>query len=165
MHFSLKVICFAGLFAYEKICNTPSNLKLYRVYQITLYVLYCPILLSQFVKLYFTYGELQLVIENITHILMGVAPYVIVPSMNWNEIYKITCKVDMSMTTIRITKSDSKTTEILRESRQMYKFTSLFVIILGTCLLLYDVYDIFILHFVENIVGVEHKYEKNPNNS
>jgi len=37
------------------------------------------------------------------------------------------------------------------------------VIILGTCLLLSDVYDIFILHFVENIVGVEHKYEKNPN--
>jgi hypothetical protein len=72
-----------------------------------------------------------LVIETITHIVMGVAPYVIVPSMNWNEIYKITCKVDMSMTTIRITQSDSETTEILRESRQKYKFISLFVIILN----------------------------------
>jgi len=55
------------------------------------------------VKLYFTYGELQLVIETMTHIVMCVAPYVIVPSMNWNEIYKIKCNVDMSMTTIRIT--------------------------------------------------------------
>jgi len=53
----------------------------------------------------------------------GFAPYVIVPSMNWNEIYKITCKLDMSMTTIKITQSHSKTTEILRELRQKYKFT------------------------------------------
>ena len=124
------MICLAGVFPYEKICNTPSKLKLYHAYEITLYVLYCPVLFSQFAKLYFTYGELQLVIETITHIVMGVAPYVIVPSMNWNEIYKITCKLDMSMTTIRITQSDSKTTEILRESRQKYKFISLFVIIL-----------------------------------
>jgi len=59
-----------------------------------------------------------LVIETITHIVMSVAPYVIVPSMNWNEIYKITCKVDMSMTTIRIKQSDNKTREVLRESRK-----------------------------------------------
>jgi hypothetical protein len=74
------------------------------------------------VKLYLTYGELQVVIETITHIVMGVAPYIIVASMNWNEIYKMTCKVGMSMTTIKITQSDSKTTEILSESRQKYKF-------------------------------------------
>jgi len=121
-------------------------------------------------KFYFTYRELQLVIETITHIVTVVAPYVIVPSMNWNEIYKITCKLDMSMTTIRITQSHSKTTEILRELRQKYKFTSLFVIILGTCLLLPGVYVIFILHFVKNIntrrtrmqpIYMNHCYYKN----
>jgi hypothetical protein len=47
---------------------------------------------------------------------MVVAPYNFVAFMNWNEIYKMTCKVDMTMTTIRITQSDSKTTETLRES-------------------------------------------------
>jgi len=162
-HFSLKMLCFAGLFPYEKICNTPSKLKLYRAYQITLYVLYCPILLSQFVKLYLTYGDLQVVIETITHIVIGVTEYIIVPSVNWNEVYKMICKLDMCMTTKSITQSGKKTTELLIESRQKYKFTSLFAIILGTCLLLSDLYDIFILHFVENIVGVEHKYKKNPN--
>jgi hypothetical protein len=102
-------------------------------------------------------------IETITHIAMGVTSYIIMPSINWNEAYKIICKLDMSMTTKIITQTDSKPREILRESQQKYKFTSLFVIILGTCLLLSDVYDIFILHFVENIVGVEHKYKKNIN--
>jgi len=67
------------------------------------------------------------------------------------------------MTTIRITQSDSKTTEILRESRQKYKFISLFVTILGVVLVFCELYDIFLLLFVENIVGVEHKYKKNPN--
>jgi hypothetical protein len=163
LHFSLKMLCYAGLFPYEKICNTPSKLKLYRAYQITLYVLYFPIFLSQFVKLYLTYGDLQVVIETLTHIVIGVGNYIIVTSINWKEVYKMICKLDMSMRTERITQSGSKTTEILRQSRQKYKFTSLFVIILGTCLLLSDLYDIFILHFVEDIVGVEHKYKKNPN--
>jgi len=163
LHFSFKMLCLTGVFPYDKICNKPSKLKLYRAYQITLNILYCPILFSQFVTLYLIYDDLQVVIETITHIGIGVGSYIIVASMNWNEIYKMTCKVDMSMTTIRIIQSDSKTTEILRVSRQKYKFTSLFVIILGTCLILSDLYDIFILHFVENIVGVEHKYKKNPN--
>jgi hypothetical protein len=163
LHFSLKMLCLAGIFPYDKICNTPSKLKLFRAYQITLYVLYSPILFSQFVKLYLVHGDLQVVIETITHILIGVTEYIIVPSINWNEIYKMICKLDMSMTTVRITQSESKTTEILRESQQKYKFTSLFVFILGICLLLSDLYDIFILHFVESIVGVEHKYMKNPN--
>jgi hypothetical protein len=39
MHFSLKVICLASVFTYEKICNTPSKLWTYRAYQIYLYVL------------------------------------------------------------------------------------------------------------------------------
>jgi hypothetical protein len=115
------------------------------------------------VKFYLIYENLQLAIETITHIAMGVGVYIIVPSINWNEIYKTTCKLDMSMPTKRITETDRKVTEILRESRQQYKFTSIFVIIFGTCLLISDLYDIFILHFVENIVGVEHKYKKNPN--
>jgi len=34
---------------------------------------------------------------------------------------------------------------------------------LGVVLVFCEFYDIFILLFVENIVGVEHKYEKNPN--
>ena len=114
-------------------------------------------------KLYLTCEELQLVIETITHIVMGVAPYNIVASMNWNEIYKITCKVDMTMTTIKIAKNDSKTTETLRESWQKYKFISFFVTILGVVLVLCELYDLFILHFVEKIVGVEHKYKKKAN--
>ena len=163
LHFSLKMICLAGVFPYEKICNTPRKLKLYHAYQITLYILYCPIFFSQFVKLYLICDDLQLAIETLTHIAMGVGAYIIVPSINWNEVHKTTCKLDIAMTTKRITQIDRKVTEILRESQQQYKFISLFVIILGICLLLSDLYDIFILHFVENIVGVEHKYKKNPN--
>jgi hypothetical protein len=163
LHFSLKMLCLAGVFPYEKICNTTSKLKLYRAYQIILYAQYTPIIFSQFVKFYLTHGELQVVIETITHIVMGAGPYIVVGCMNWNEIYKMICKVDMSMTTIRITQSDSETTEILRESQQKYKFISFFVIILGVVLAFCELYDIFILHFVESIVGVEHKYKKNPN--
>jgi hypothetical protein len=163
LHFSLKMLCFAGAFPYEKICNTPNKLKLYRAYQITLYVLYFPILFSQFVKLYLTYSDLQVVIETISHIAFGVGSYIITLSIDWNEAYKTICKLDMSIATKTKAQNDSKTTEILRESRQKYKLTSLFVINLGTFLLLSDLYDIFILHFVENMVGVEHKYKKNPN--
>jgi len=43
------------------------------------------------------------------------------------------------------------------------KHTWLFVTILGEVLAFYDLYDIFILHFLENIVGVEHKYKRNLN--
>jgi hypothetical protein len=88
LHFSLKMLCLAGVFPHEKICNTPRKLKLYRAYQITLNVLYCPILFSQFVTLYLAYGDLQVAIETITHIVMGVASYILVRSMNWNEVYK-----------------------------------------------------------------------------
>ena len=67
LHLGLKTLCFAGFFPYEKICNTPSKLKLYHAYQITLYVLYCPILFSQIVKFYMMYEDLQVAIETITH--------------------------------------------------------------------------------------------------
>jgi hypothetical protein len=163
LHFSLKMLFLAGVFSYENICNTPSKLKLHRAYQIILNILYCPILFSQFVTLYLKYDDLQVIIETITHIVMGVGPYILVPTITWNEVYKMICKLDMSMTTKRITQNDNKTTELLRESRQTYKFISLFVIILGVVLAFCDLCDIFILHFVENIVGVEHKYKSNLN--
>jgi len=51
----------------------------------------------------------------------------------------------------------------LRETQKKYKFTSLFGIMLGIVLIFCDLYDIFLLHFLENIVGVEHKHKKNPN--
>jgi hypothetical protein len=84
LHFALKAICFAGLFPYEKICNTPRKMKLYHAYQITLYVLYCPILFSQFVKFYLIFEDLQLAIETITHIMMGVSSYIVMYFINWN---------------------------------------------------------------------------------
>jgi hypothetical protein len=115
------------------------------------------------VILYLVHEDLQLAIETITNIAMGVGTYIIMPSINWNEIYKIICKIDMSMSTKRTNQIDRKTKEILRETQQKYKLTSLFVTILGMVLTFCNLCDIFILHFVENIVGVEHKYKRNPN--
>jgi hypothetical protein len=163
LHFDLKALCFAGLFPYEKICNTPRKLKLYHAYQIALYVLYCPILISHIVKLYLISEDLQMAIETVTHIVMGVSSCFILSFVNWKEVYKIICKIDMSMPTKRSTQNDRKTTDILEETQKYCKFTSLFVTILGIILAFCDLYDIFILHFVENIVGVEHKYKRNPN--
>jgi hypothetical protein len=37
------------------------------------------------------------------------------------------------------------------------------VTILGVILVFCELYDLFILHFVEKIVGVKHKYKKKPN--
>ena len=65
------------------------------------------------------------------------------------------------MSTIRTTQNDRKTTDILREAQKKCKFASLFVTKLGMSSMFCDLYDIFILHFVENIVGVEHKYKRN----
>ena len=163
LDFDLKVLCFAGFFPYEKICNTPSKLKLYHAYQIILQVLYCPILISQFVKLYLISEDLQLAIETLTHIVMGFTVHFIVPFMNWKEVCKLISKIDVLMQNKLLTPNDRKMREILRETRQKCKLTSLFVTILGIVLIFCDLYDIFILHFVENVVGVEHKYKKNPN--
>jgi len=163
LHLDLKALCFAGIFPYEKICNTPRKLKLYRAYQITLYVLYCPMLISQIVKLYMISDDLQLAIETITHIVMGVTTYFVYPFINWNELYNLICKNDTLVQNKGLTKIDRKTREILRETQQKCKFTLLFVTILGISLTFCDLYDIFILYFVENIVGVEHKYKRNTN--
>jgi len=67
------------------------------------------------------------------------------------------------MTNKVLTEIDSKTREILRETWQKCKFTSLFVTTFGIVLAFCDLYDIYILYFVENIVGVEHKYKRNTN--
>jgi len=162
-HLYLKALCFAGIFPYEKICNTPRKLKLYRAYRITLYILYCPMLISQIVKLYLISDDLQLAIETITHIVLGVGPYFLFFIINWNELYNLICKIDTLMQNKVLTENDSKTREVLRETQQKCKFTSLFVTILGIVLAFCDLYDIFILYFVENIVGVEHKYKRNTN--
>jgi hypothetical protein len=163
LHLGLKLLCFTGVFPYEKVCNTPKKLKLFRAYQITLYVLYCPIFFSQFVKLYLALEDLQVAVETITHIFISASAYIITPSINWNEIYKLICKIDMCMPTKRTTQIDKETKDILREARKKYKFSLLFAFILGEVLLFCDIYDIFILHFVESIVGVQHKYKTNSN--
>jgi hypothetical protein len=109
------------------------------------------------------YEDLQVAIETITHIVIGFTEYIIMALINWNEVYNMICKIDMFMPNKRTTKIDRNTTEILRETQQKCKYTSLLVILLGEVLLVCDLYDIFILHFVENLVGVEHKYKRNPN--
>jgi hypothetical protein len=163
LHFGLKLLCFAGLFRYEKICNTPKKLKLYRAYQITVHVLYCPIFVSQIVKFCLLSEDLNLAIETFTHILVSFGTCVITPLINWNDVYKLICKLDASMKNRISTNNDRKTTEILRETQRKCKFIILFMSILGIVALLSDLYDIFILHFVENIVGVEHKYKSDSN--
>ena len=94
---------------------------------------------------------------------MGVGTYIVMAFINWNEVYEMICKIDMSMPNKRTTQIDRKTTEILREAQQKCKYMSLVVIILGEVLLFCYLYDIFILYFVEKVVGVEHKYKRNPN--
>jgi hypothetical protein len=163
LHFALKALCFAGVFPYEKICNTPRKLKLYRAYQITAYVLYCPIFVSQIVKFYFISQDLHLAIQTFTHILISFGTCVITPLINWNDLYKLICKIDTSIKNKISTYNDRKTTEVLRETQRKCKLISLFAIILGVVGLFSDLYDIFILHFVEPLVGVEHKYKSDSN--
>jgi hypothetical protein len=97
LHFNLKLLCYAGFFLYEKNCKTPRKLKLYRAYQITLYVLYCPILFSQIVELYLILEDLQEAIDTITHIVIGVGAYFIAPCINCNEVHTLLRKIDVSM--------------------------------------------------------------------
>jgi len=163
LDFDLKALYFAGLFPYEKICNTPKKLKLYHAYQITLYVLYCPILISQIVKLYLMSEDLLLTIETLSNIVMGVGTYFVIPFINWKEVYNLICKNDTLMQNKVLTEIGRKTRETLRQTRQKCKIMSFFVTILGIVLAFCNLYDIFILHFVENMVGVEHKHKRDPN--
>jgi len=102
-------------------------------------------------------------IETITHFMMGVSSYIILSFINWSEVYKIICKIDMSMPTKITNQIDRKMTKILRETQQICKFTSLFVTILGTVLGFCDLCGVFILNFVENIIDIEHKHQGNTN--
>jgi hypothetical protein len=165
LQFGLKVLCFAGLFPYEKICNTPRTLKRYHAYQFTLYVLYCPILFSQIVKFCTTSEDLQKAIDTFTHIVLIFGPYFIPPFINRNELYTLIYKIDMSMQNKLSTQYERNTIEVLRETQQNFRFMSLYLTILGTggkfCIL----YDIFISNFVEIVVGVKHKYKRDPNSA
>jgi hypothetical protein len=96
--------------------------------------------------------HMQLVIETISHIVIGLGSNITFLFIKWNEVYKLICKIDTSMQNKRTTLVDRKKTEIMREARKKYKFISLFVTILGTVLIFCDLFDILILHFVENIV-------------
>jgi hypothetical protein len=165
LHFGLMALCFTGYFPYEKICNTPRKMKLYRAYQITVYVLYTPIFVSQIVNFYLKSDDLQMAVQSVPHILISFSNCFISPFINWNELYKLTCNIDTSMKNKISTNSDAKTTDVLREMQQKCKFISLIVTILGIVGLLWDLCDIFILHFVEYVVGVEHKYKRNPNST
>jgi hypothetical protein len=79
-------------------------------------------LFSQIVKLYLISEVLQLAIETITHIVIGVFPYFILPFINWKEVYKLICKIDTLMQNKGLTQIDKKTREILRETQQKCKF-------------------------------------------
>jgi hypothetical protein len=163
LHFNLKMLCFAGIFPYVKVCNTPMKIKLFRAYQISLYILFCPMFFLEIVELYLIPEDVQLFIETILHIVMGLSAYFIVPCINWHEVYKLICEINMSMPTKNTTQTDKNTTEFLRETRKKCKFMSLFFIILGTLALFFGLYHVFFLHILESIVGVEHKYKRKPN--
>ena len=117
LHFDLKALYFVGLFPYKKFCNTPRKLKLCHAYQITLYVLYRPILISQISKLYIS-DDLQFAIETITHIAMGDGSYFILSIIKWKEVYNLICKDDALMQHKVLTKIDRKKREIPRQTRQ-----------------------------------------------
>jgi hypothetical protein len=115
------------------------------------------------VKLYKISGDLQVTIDTIQHIVLGFGAYIITAFINWIEVYNLICKINMSMQNKSSTINDRKTRDILRETQQKCKYTSTFVIITAIVAMLCDLFDIFILHFVESIFGVEHKYKRNPN--
>jgi hypothetical protein len=115
------------------------------------------------VKLYLISEDLQVAIETVTHIVMGFGGYILPAFINWNEVYKLIRKIDMSMQNKISTQNDRKTREILRETRQQCKSISLFMTILRVPRIIFNLYDIFIFHFVKSLVGVEHKYKMNPN--
>jgi hypothetical protein len=108
-------------------------------------------------------GDLQVTVDTIQHIVLGFGAYIITAFINWNDVYKLICKIDMSMKNKISTENDRMTRDILRETQQKYTYISTFVIIIAIVGMLCDLFDIFILHFVESIFGVEHKYKRNTN--
>jgi hypothetical protein len=66
--------------------------------------------------------DMQLVAETINHIAIGLGPYVTLLFINWNELYKSICKIDMSIQNKSTMQIDRKKTEIMRDARKKYKF-------------------------------------------
>jgi hypothetical protein len=163
MHQYFKTLCAAGLLPYEEICNTPRKVKLYRVYQICIYVLYIPLLFSQILKLYHKSGNLFVIIEAVTHMMMGSAAYLSPLFVNWNETYKLMRKFQMAIVSNPTTRNNSKKMEVLKETKHRTEFLKSAAFILGQATVICDLCDVFILYFVEYLVGIEHKYKRIPN--
>jgi hypothetical protein len=162
---NLKVLCFAGMLPYEEICNTPRRLNLYRAYQIMMYIMYIPLLLSQVVKLYKGSEDLLQTIEIFAHIMMGTITYITPLFINWSEAYDVICKMQMSIKVKCTTETDSKNKEILREMQHKNEaLTPLLIIVLEVGILI-ATGDDYVAYFLEYLVGVEHKHRMKPNAS
>jgi hypothetical protein len=161
MHQHFKALCFSGLFPYEEICNTPRKVKLYRVYQVGIYVLYIPVLFSQILKLYHKSGHLFVAIETVTHMIMGAAAYLCPIFVNWNKVYKLMRSLQVAITSNIL--NDSKKMEIVKETKRRAEYLTTAAFILGQATVLCDLCDVFILYFIEYLVGFEHKYKRIPN--
>jgi hypothetical protein len=165
MTLNLKVLCFAGMLPYEEICNTPRKLNLYRAYQIMMYIMYIPLLLSQVVNLYKGSEDLLQTIDIFAHIMLGIISYIIPLSINWSEAYNVICKMQTSIKVKCTTETDSKNMEILREMQHKNEaITSLIIIVLEVGLLI-GTGDDYVAYFLEYLVGVEHKHRMKPNAS
>jgi hypothetical protein len=165
MSFNLKVLCFAGMLPYGKICNTPRKLKLYRAYQISMYIMYIPLLLSQVIKLYKESDNLLHAIEIFAHIMIGITGYICPVLKNWSETYNTICKMQMSIKNKSTKQTDSKRMEILKEIQHKTEVITSVSIIVLQLILLIILSDEFISYFLEYLVGVEHKHRTKPNTS
>jgi hypothetical protein len=163
MHLHFKSLCAAGLLPYEEICNTPRKIKLYRIYQVGIYVLYIPLLLSQILKLYHMSGNLFVVIETVTHISMGAAAYLSPLFVNWNDAYKLMLKLQTAIASKLATQNNGKKMEVLRETKRRAEYLASVALILGQATVVCDLCEVFILYFVEYLVGIEHKHKMIPN--
>lgn len=163
MHQHFKALCAAGFLPYEEICNTPRKVKLYRLYQIGIYVLYTPLLFSQILKLYHKSGNLFIVIESVTHMVMGAAAYVSPLLVNWNEAYELMRKFQMAIMSKPTTRHNSKKMEALKETKHKSEFLQSAAFLLGQVTVICDLCEVFILYLVEYLVGIEHQYKRIPN--
>jgi hypothetical protein len=55
--------------------------------------------------------------------MLGFSPYCIMLFINWKEVYKLICKIDMSTQNKRTTQIHRKMMEIMREAKNNYIFT------------------------------------------
>lgn len=163
MHQHFKSLCAAGLLPYEEICNTPRKVQLYRVYQISINALYAALLFSQILKLYQKPGNVFVVIDTVTHMMQGAAAYLVPLLVNWDEAYKLMHKFQIAIVSKPSTRHNSKKMEFLKETKHRTEFVKSAAFILGQATLICDLCEVFILYFVEYLVGIEHKYKKIPN--